>query len=142
LQPQTVFSSLINPGIDLKKYSASKASKVNGITGDMVKNAPTLIQAWPKIQPYLNHHWVTFNSQFDIPLLLRDARRYNLSIKPIQATCAMKIASAYLNSPDWLNVDEVIKELHMRLPKGIRHTAEYDAMVAARILAKIYRSGI
>lgn len=73
------FNQLINPEIPIPK----EASDVNGITDEMVKDAPTIEKV---LAPFLNKHLnkqngaiVVYNSKFDIPLLNRTIREYNVS---------------------------------------------------------------
>lgn len=73
------FNQLINPEMPIPK----EASDVNGITDEMVENAPTIDTVLGK---FLGKHMnkqngiiVVYNSKFDIPLLNRLIREYNIS---------------------------------------------------------------
>lgn len=65
---EELFSTLIKP---TRKKSWADAQKVNGISPEMVKNAPTLSEAREEIQKHLlgNRLLVGYNLKFDIPFL-------------------------------------------------------------------------
>lgn len=74
-----VYNQLVNPEIPIPK----EASDVNGITDEMVKDAPKMIEVLDKfLTKSLNKQngaIVVYNSKFDIPLLNRTIREYNVS---------------------------------------------------------------
>lgn len=57
---------------------------VNGITREMVENAPTFAEAWPKLQPFIEgQQLVIHNVEFDIDVLKHQCDYYNIHF-PIQ----------------------------------------------------------
>lgn len=86
------FNQLINPEIPIPE----EASAINGITDDMVKDAPTMDKVLDKfLGKHLNKQngiIVVYNSKFDIPLLNKAIREHNvfasadLKEKPLSKT--------------------------------------------------------
>lgn len=141
-KPVVVYQSLIKPkNTDLEKYGRSKASQVNSITGEMLKNAPELPEIWSEILPYLHDHIITYNTWFDANLIIRSAQRYpELELPVLHTTDMMKIATVFYQSPDYLSLDELVQRLHMRISKNSRHRAADDALICGRALVKLYNT--
>lgn len=140
-KPVIVYETLIKPeNMDLSRYDKSKASEINCITPDMLKNSPTLPEVWSFIKPYLHQHVICFNSWFDVNAIIRSAKHYpELLIPDIHSTDIMKIAQVYYEMPDALSLDELTQRLHMRIPKHERHRAASDALITGRALLKMYK---
>ena len=70
--------SLINPGIPIPE----QASKVHGITDEMVQNAPTFAQVAPTLlNIFQSTDWATYNGiRFDCPMLLAEFERCGIII--------------------------------------------------------------
>jgi DNA polymerase III epsilon subunit family exonuclease len=68
LDEQNIFHSLINP----KRVIPEEATKVNGITNDMVASAPTLDVVLPKFLDFIGTAWlVAQNAKFDMGFLMK-----------------------------------------------------------------------
>ena len=68
-QPQEIFTTLINPEMPIP----AGATKVNGITNDMVKHAPTFPQILDQLQAFVGHYpLVAHNLPFDIKFLYNE----------------------------------------------------------------------
>jgi DNA polymerase-3 subunit epsilon len=70
------YTTYINPGISIPE----QATKVHGITDDLVEDAPTLKEAWPKILAFIGdcvlagYNIITY----DVPLLFWELDRHNI----------------------------------------------------------------
>ncbi len=91
---ETLFESLVNPGMLIP----SESSAVNGITNEMVLNAPVWTQIWPDVEAILRGRVIgIYNADFDLRLLRQTNKAYGLpmSIETNQAFCVMKLFAAF-----------------------------------------------
>lgn len=89
---------LINP----EKPISEEASKITGITDEMVKDCPTLFEAFDEIAEFFRAatHMGGFNQEFDQKVLMANLRRYNLQYNfpwAPRSFDVMKGAKDYLN---------------------------------------------
>lgn len=92
---EIVFSSLVKPTLQIP----ASATKIHGITNEMVKNAPTWDQIHHQIYKILSNRMViVYNAKFDLRLLNQTAAKYEgfsrLS-NICDARCAMVLFSEY-----------------------------------------------
>lgn len=74
-----VFYTLCRPDVSMPE----RASKVNGITDDLLIEAPTFVQIWPTLQALLSSTAVpiyAWNAEFDRQALLATLRRFHLQV--------------------------------------------------------------
>ena len=93
-QGETLFQSLVNPGMPIP----AESSAVNGITDDMVKEAPVWTQIWTDVEATLRGRVIgIYNADFDLRLLRQTNKAYGLpmSIETNQAFCVMKLFAAF-----------------------------------------------
>ncbi len=107
---ETLFESLLMPHDSIT--IEERASGVNGITSEMLEDAPTLADTWPELREILTSaHLVTYNASFDVPFIRASARRWRLSVPALTATCLMKLSTAYFGCDTWLSLAEVAEML-------------------------------
>ncbi len=103
---EVLFNSLLRP-YKLHLYETSDASKINGITSQELNNAPTILQVWPEVVGILQSKPITaFNTDFDLRTIRNSAFKWNIEAPILEATCIMKIATAFLNLDFWVSLDE------------------------------------
>lgn len=93
-QGETLFQSLVNPGTPIP----AESSAVNGITDEMVKDAPVWTQIWPDVETILKGRVIgIYNADFDLRLLRQTNKAYGLpmTIETNQAFCVMKLFAAF-----------------------------------------------
>lgn len=86
----TLFESLVNPEMPIP----SESSAVNGITDEMVKDAPVWTQIWSAVESVLKGRVIgIYNAEFDLRLLRQTNKAYGLptSIESSQTFCVMKL---------------------------------------------------
>lgn len=72
-----VYHSLIKPDIPMPKG----ASDINGITDEMLANAPRFSEVWSDLLPLLSQYDIwCYNAEFDRDAILSSAERYHLEI--------------------------------------------------------------
>lgn len=73
------FYSLIKPIPDDRKMNNKN---VNGISNEMVENAPTFKELWPSIENFISEKFiVAHNTSFDLDVLQKVANYYNIHLK-------------------------------------------------------------
>lgn len=93
-QGEKLYESLVNPGMPIP----AESSAVNGISDEMVKDAPVWTQIWPDVDAILRGRVIgIYNADFDLRLLRQTNKTYGLpmSIETNQAFCAMKLFAAF-----------------------------------------------
>ena len=71
LHGNELFSSLICPS----KPIPLDVTRIHGITYDVVRDAPSIVDVWPQIESVLSgRELLTYNSDFDVRLLLQSIR--------------------------------------------------------------------
>lgn len=91
---EKLYESLINP----ERPIPEESSKVNGITDEMVKDFPTLKQAWADIEAVLKNRVIgIYNAEFDMRLLKQSVLLAGLpwTLQENQAFCVMKLFAAW-----------------------------------------------
>ena len=74
-QGETLFQSLVNPGMPIP----AESSAVNGITDDMVKEAPVWTQIWTDVEATLRGRVIgIYNADFDLRLMRQTNKAYGL----------------------------------------------------------------
>lgn len=72
-QPEALFSTLVNPGMDIPQA----ASKVNGITNEMVKGKPCIESLLKPFAEFCGKDFiVAHNASFDAQFLTADIKKY------------------------------------------------------------------
>ncbi|HEC72379.1 MAG: 3'-5' exonuclease [Candidatus Thorarchaeota archaeon] len=140
--PVEKYCKLINP--EDKKINP-KATKVTGITNEMVKDKKTFAERVKKIRRLLFKDvdmWCAFNDQFDRSFLMNELKRADYKFKDIP--CIDPLVWARYWWPKMKNaLDDVVQKLRIRVdPKVLRtlsinksrHRADYDSLVTGTAL--------
>jgi len=132
---EVLFDSLLRPHGEIEE----KASAVNGITSEMLADAPRLPDVWGDICEILeSSHITSYNADFDLRFLRASAQRWRLDTPPLRATCIMKTAQAYFELDSYPSLSEAAELLEIDTSEfGETHTALADARTAAEILRRM-----
>jgi DNA polymerase-3 subunit epsilon len=124
----TTFETFINPGRPISPGAAA----VNGITAEMVANAPSFQDAAPEISKWIQSCvFVAHNAPFDLGFLLAEFQRLRLPLPVSQVVDTLAIARRYYTFPS--NSLGVIAD-QLNIPYPQRHRALQDARVTGQIL--------
>lgn len=91
---EPLFQSLVNPGVPIP----AESSAVNGITDEMVREAPAWREVSPSVDAILRGRVIgIYNAEFDLRLLRQTNKAYGLpmNIETNQAFCVMKLFAAF-----------------------------------------------
>ena len=113
---------------------------IHHITWDMVKDAPTYLEAWPKIAEFLEDAAliIAHNASFDRNVLRACCAHYSIVIPKIPYACTVKGARKAFGLPrNRLNI--LCEHLGIKLE---HHNAGSDANAAAQIYIKCKNHGV
>jgi len=131
-EPETIFATLINPGIPMPEG----ASRVNGITDDMLVGKPKISDVLDAFADFCGDEiLVAHNAPFDAQFLTADIRKYE-SRAPggvILDTCniARKVYPGLAN----YKLGTLVQ--HLGIPSTGFHRAEEDAGYCGTLFAKM-----
>ena len=129
------FSSLVNPGVSISE----EITKINGITNEMVENAPFIEDVMPKFLDFLSDSvFVAHNSPFDLAFINEALQRqyYQKMVNPI--ICTLKLSKMIYPSFDSHSLDSVTKK--MKIAMSNHHRALSDAEACAKILINLLKT--
>jgi DNA polymerase-3 subunit epsilon len=118
------------------------ASRIHGITDEMVTDAPTWPELWPQVAAALaGRHVAIYNADFDLGMMKNSHRKYHLSwVFPGESSfCVMKLYAQfygewnhYHGSYRWQKLEEAARQCKVAV-KGA-HRARADALMARGVL--------
>jgi DNA polymerase III epsilon subunit-like protein len=127
----TLINTLVNP----KSPIPWQASKIHGITDDMVSGMPSLNDLMPEIRSIIRDEQVViYNSTFDAPFFpgsLSEAERID---------CAMRQFSQIIGSRSWRKLDYAASHVGHTWT-GVAHRALADALACRSVWKWIQKKG-
>jgi DNA polymerase III epsilon subunit-like protein len=142
-----LFASLIRPvamtcldGID--DCAAHDSRSIHGITAQMLANAPTLPDVWPRLVTVLTEPetrpLTAFNADFDLRIIRTAAAREGVQVPALQGLCLMKLSTAYYAHDYFLSLDEAgtLAGVARGVPEPA-HRALGDARYTARMVQRL-----
>jgi DNA polymerase III subunit epsilon len=133
-QVESVFSTLINPGVRIPP----SATAVNGISNEMVADKPHIEKLLPALTDFCGECvMVAHNAPFDLNFLLTDYKKYEhptprgvvLDTLPISRKVVPGLANYKLGT--------LVK--HFAIPSSDFHRAEEDATYCGRVFLALTR---
>lgn len=102
-QENILLSTFIKPVVPIDTESQSYA--VNGITQDMVEDAPSFVEVWENAKPLLEGRIIVcFNSDFDSRLLRQSCAR--ACVEPVQAEWFCAMTSVGKTDGRWIKLEK------------------------------------
>lgn len=127
---RTVIDTLVNPG----RAIPWQATKVHGITDEMVRRQPTLNQLMPRIRQIVSKEIVViYNSSFDAPFFPGQLR------EALAVECAMRRFTAATGGGRWKKLDVAARHAGHRWT-GDAHRALADALACRSVWSWLERS--
>jgi DNA polymerase III subunit epsilon len=139
-KPDALFATLIDP----RRPIPAGASKVNGITDDMVAGKPLIQDVLPKFAEFCGDDLiVAHNANFDVQFLSADVTKHETVAPSGLILCTLAIARKVL--PGLANYKLGTLVQHLKISATEFHRAEQDATYAgelfSRMMQKIFREG-
>jgi DNA polymerase III subunit epsilon len=132
-----LFNSLLHPST-LDIYETSRAREVSGISTMDLLQAPPLWKLWPDVLDILQAKPVTaFNADFDIRMIRNSLIKWDsgIGVPALEATCLMKIITAYHNLDYWVSLEEAAK--YFGIVNTNSHRALADVLTTVEIVRKM-----
>jgi DNA polymerase III epsilon subunit family exonuclease len=128
-EEKSSFSTLINPGRPISPGAAA----VNGITPEMIADAPTFQEVAPQIVRHLtNRVFVAHNAPFDLGFLALEFQRLSVPLPFTQVVDTLALARLYYTFAG-NSLGAIAEHLNLAYPR--RHRALDDARVTWQVLA-------
>lgn len=136
----SLFQSLVRPSIPIPQ----EASKIHGITDEMVQTSLSWPALWPSVRPYLLGQIIAgYNIDYDLRLMQQSYERYRLPWRDhFSSLDIMQLFSAYYGEWDaarqklrWFRLEEAGRLLGISLPNS--HRALDDTLLARAVLHRI-----
>lgn len=141
---QILLDSLVKP---VNKIPMD-ATKVHGISNEMVQEAPGWPQLWPQVKEALANQWVgIYNAEFDLRLMQQSHRKCKLDWEPLGARgfCIMNLYAQFYGEWNdekgdyrWQSLTKAGEQSGIAIPNS--HRAKADTLLARAVLHHIANS--
>ncbi|HLS36956.1 MAG TPA: 3'-5' exonuclease [Sphingobacterium bovisgrunnientis] len=137
LDGKVLFNSLVKP-VNPIPYTATR---IHGITNEMVKDSPTWLEVWEKLYPIIkNKTLLIYNDKFDIRMMFESFHPYDrydtedsiLQLGNITSYCVMRTYAQLINSSKWVKLSEACGY-------ETKHRALDDCIATLDVIRKNYR---
>ncbi|MDP3976082.1 MAG: 3'-5' exonuclease [bacterium] len=129
-----IFQSFINP----QRPLSAGASRVNGITADMLVGAPPAAEVIPKFLQFVGQDTlVAHNAEFDLDFLEAEMRLLGLDPAQLPGNiCTVELARAKLPELERHNLDALIQHFGIQFER--RHRALDDVLATAKVFVQLH----
>lgn len=128
IDEKNFFHSLINP----KRLIPEAATKVNGITNEMVAGAPTLDQIFPKFLDFIGSSYlVAQNARFDMSFIMKYLVQYQMN-RNLEVYDTMIFSRKCFPTENSHNLDVICQRLNLTVIAEERHRSIGDVKLTAR----------
>ena len=123
-----VFHSLINP----KRLIPPDATKVNGITNEMVASAPTIEEIFPKFLDFIGNSWlVAQNARFDMSFVMKYLMQFRIK-RQLEVYDTMLFSRRAFPGESRHNLDAICGRLGLEVVEKERHRSMGDVKLTAK----------
>jgi len=133
-----LIDSLVKPSGSIP----SSATRIHGVTTDMVKDAPTWPDLWPQVEAAMvNRRVAIYNAEFDVRLMKQSHRKHHMNwqLPNDLFFCVMKLYARFYGQWDssrgsyrWQNLESAGRQCKIALPNA--HRARADTLLARAVL--------
>jgi len=106
--------------------------RISGIDAEELAAAPPFCDIADAVALWAANHVVSWNTRFDLRVLGRELAAWNLYPR-FRATCAMRLAGAWLQLADWPTLEEAAAALGIER-EGLAHRAMSDVQTTCAVL--------
>lgn len=128
LDEQNYFHTLVNP----KRLIAPEATRINGITNEMVAGAPPIEKVFPEFLDFLGSSWlVAQNAKFDMSFVSKYLVQFKMK-KQLEVYDTIHFSRRCYPSENSHNLDIICKRLNLVIKAEDRHRSLGDVKLTAK----------
>ena len=133
-QPEAVFATLVDP----QRAIPPGASKVNGITDDMVKGKPTIESLLGSLAEFCGDDFmIAHNAPFDAQFLISDVKKFETPAPKGLVLDTLPIARKVFPGLPNYKLGTLVQ--HLKIPTTDFHRAEEDATYAGHLFMNMVK---
>ena len=133
IDESNVFHTLVNPG----RLIPPDATRVSGITNEMVASAPKFEEVFPKFMEYVgNAFLVAQNARFDMGFITKYMVKYNVR-RTWEVYDTMLFSRRAFPTESRHNLDVICQRLGLTIAEEDRHRALGDVKATAKAFLKM-----
>ncbi len=122
------FHTLVNP----KRLIPAEATKVNGITNEMVANAPFIDEVFPKFLDFIGTSWlVAQNAKFDMGFVMKHLMQRKIT-RQIEVYDTITFSRRVFPGENRHNLDVICQRLKFQYDQADRHRSIGDVKLTAK----------
>jgi len=123
-----IFHSLVNP----KRLIPPDATRVNGITNEMVSEAPVIENIFPKFLEFIGNSWlVAQNARFDMSFIMKYLMQFRIK-RQIEVYDTMIFSRRAYPGESKHNLDIICQRLGLKVVAEDRHRSLGDVKLTAQ----------
>jgi len=127
IDEKNVFHSLVNPGRPIP----SEATKINGITNEMVKDAPPFREVIGGFLDFVGNAWlVAQNAKFDMSFIIKSMLAANIH-RELEVYDTVLMSKRVFPECARHNLDVICERLRLTYDSSTRHRSLEDAKITA-----------
>jgi DNA polymerase III epsilon subunit len=128
IDEQSVFHTLVNP----RRRISDEAMKINGITNEMVADAPTLDQVFPKFLEFVGDgHLIAQNAKFDMGFIMKALMNYKIK-RNLKVWDTITFSKRIFPTENRHNLDIICQRLGIQVDNSKRHRSIEDVNLTAK----------
>jgi DNA polymerase III epsilon subunit len=132
--PEIGFEALINPGIHIP----SDISRINGITDEMVRDAPTLENVLPSFLDFIgNRPLIAHNAQFDVGFITYYLKKAGAPLLKNPIIDTLELSRQVFAHARSHNLDALLRRLQITYSREQRHRSIGDAYLTGLAYLKL-----
>jgi len=133
LDEKDYFHSLVNP----KRLIPAQATNIHGITNEMVKDAPSIEEIFPKFLDFVGSaSLVAQNAKFDMSFVTKYMMKFNTK-KDLEVYDTMTFSRRAFPNESRHNLDIIAKRLKLKIAAADRHRSMGDVKLTAQAFLKM-----
>lgn len=122
------FHSLVNP----KRLIPPDATKVNGITNEMVSEAPVIEDVFPRFMDFVGNSWlVAQNARFDMSFVMKYLMQFRFK-RQLEVYDTMIFSRRAFPGESRHNLDAICRRLGFKITPEERHRSMGDVKLTAQ----------
>lgn len=128
IDTENTFHTLVNP----KRLISEEATRIHGITNEMVADAPPFEEVFPKFLNYVGNAWlVAQNAKFDMGFLMKYLVQYKMT-RQLEVYDTMIFSRRCYPTENRHNLDMICQRLGLAVDSANRHRSMEDVRLTAK----------